>query len=105
MVDATSYGTPWTVEVEGFEKVEVALHQNEVVMSYKAWQNPLITETNWVIEGFLKWDGCLEFMTNPNSYYHLCEPERLLAISTLFNKVGDEAVAHMPGYEGGFHTP
>lgn len=104
--DGIDNGEPWTITVDGFSLVKVALHKNELSITFNAWTGSEldIVKGECDIKGFLKWDGCLNFMTNSNRYYHLCRPDDMTTITTLFNAIGDEAVKHVRGYEGEFKT-
>jgi hypothetical protein len=84
-------------------RVIARLHENRLSIGFYAIEHGGADE-GWDFKGHLKWDGCLNWMTNPNVYAHLCEVEDINRLSAIFAAVGRLAVEHVKDYEGDFGT-
>jgi hypothetical protein len=44
-------------------------------------------KADWEIDGYLKWDGCINWQTNPHVMYHGCSPEMIDQLKDIFSIV------------------
>lgn len=84
------------VELENLGRVCRVKMANEVVMEFEIYRksNGEI-EKNREMWGSIKWDGCCNFMTDPNCYFHICDREE---VSDIFQFLYDLALEKMPSH-------
>ena len=44
---------------------------------------------DWIVEGFVKWDGCSNWMTNPSCMQHFCGREQILTFGETLGRCYD----------------
>lgn len=79
-------------------RIECAI--NEVLPDYRRCDFTVFDGTEGIISGYLKWDGCVNWMTSERSYAHFCERGDAAALAEAFDKVRDWAIENWPDYEG-----
>jgi hypothetical protein len=101
-IDSLNPESLYEITVEGFTKVKVGASPEGTFIAFRAWKTTHPSDKDWELEGWLKWDGCVDY--NLKGSYHFCERKDMDNLASLFDKIGDQAVIHIPHYEGDFYT-
>lgn len=90
-------------ETDRFD-IKASIHENGLSIEFRLYESGEDDPDTWDYGGALKWDGCLNWQTNPACLAHYCRLADHVALGVAFEKVGEMAREHVRGYEGEFGT-
>ena len=76
------------IDLEGIFGEITSIHSHHV--EFSLWINPQDETDEPDITGSVKWDGCMNWQTNPNCMAHFCSAEDIDTLSRGFKWVREE---------------
>jgi hypothetical protein len=76
------------------------INPDDYWLEFKLCENKILTNSDDnfpVITGRLKWDGCMDWETNPICMYHFCSPKDVFDLAKMFDylySIGKEHITN-----------
>ena len=82
----------WCIHTYGESKehaIRIRLGTNDYYCDFEICSCPNYDETNYAMEvrGSIKWDGCMNWETDPNCMYHCCSVDDVDILAALLKEV------------------